>query len=399
MPLEPPLAELEKSIANRLDVERLAEAGLLSRSQLYRAFYSATGHSVKEYIRKRRMSTALALIKHTDMTLKKIAAECGFSCEQALCKCVKDAIGQTPKQYKAGGGEYYFPAFDGEQGVPVSVASESIPPTLRLQYYDSCLKGIENRALAWLFAARPGYSGRIFGRKGAQKGPRLCYELYVESEEADQPAVSGTFAKTACPDMEEKIIAAWDYLYNGWLKTSMFVQADAPWFEEYVHTSGKVKRLQLYLPIQKKPGFHKIQLCQCGDMRFLAASRSGADAEKAASKAVMDALASQYPRLAQSARQFYVSSQGKTYTCGVALQAALDLTTGSGLQIITCPAGEYAVLEGDCCGESGAYASVLASWVNSMGMQAGNAPFAVYETDGSYDRQNIRVKVCQKIEK
>ena len=136
MPLEPLLANLEQNISNDISVERLAEAGLLSRSQLYR-----------EYVRKRRLSTALALIKHTDMSLKKIAGECGFS---------------------------------GEQGLPVSVASETIPPTLRLQYYDSCPKGIENRALARLFASRPGYGGRIFGRKGAQKGPKLCYELYLD---------------------------------------------------------------------------------------------------------------------------------------------------------------------------------------------------------------------------
>jgi AraC-like DNA-binding protein len=252
MPLEPLLAELEQNLADDFSVERLAEVGLLSRSQLYREFYDATGHSVKEYVRKRRLSTALALIKHTDMTLKKIAKECGFSCEQALCRCVKDAIGQTPKEYKASGGEYYFPPVatgvlvDGEQGLPVSVSTEMIPPTLRLPYYDSRLRGIENRALAWLFASRPGYSGRIFGRKGAQKSSKLCYELYIEAEEADQPAVSGTFAKTTCPDIEEEIIAAWDYLYNGWLKTSMFAQAEQCWFEEYIHAGGQVKRLQLY---------------------------------------------------------------------------------------------------------------------------------------------------------
>jgi predicted transcriptional regulator YdeE len=111
----------------------------------------------------------------------------------------------------------------------------------------------------------------------------------------------------------------------------------------------------------------------------------------------MDFLTARHPRLAQSARQFYVSSREKTYTCGIALQTALDLPTNSGLQIITRPAGEYAVLEGDCCGKSGAYESVLASWVNSMGLQVAAAPFAVYETDSGYDKRNIRVKIYQAV--
>jgi len=416
MPLDPLLAELEQNIAEDLSVERLAGAGLLSRSQLYREFYSATGHSVKEYVRKRRLSRALALIKHTDTPLEQVAQECGFGSPSALCKSVKAATGLTPMQYKAGGGEYYFPACDGNAWRQlVTVAAETIPPTRRLLYYDSRLHGLEDRALAWLFAERPGYRGRIFGRNGKQEGPKLCYELYIEGQDADRPAAAGTFAMTACPNIEEEINAAWDYLYNDWLKTSMYAMAQHPWadmpyFEEYIHADGQIKRLQLYLPVEKKPGFHKIRLCHCGDMQFLVARRSGADAEKAASKAVMDFLAARHPRLAQGARQFYVSTmpeagrglrlvQGKSYVCGVALQGRLDLPSGSGLELVTHPAGEYAVLEGDCCGDTGAYESVLDAWALGCGLHTAAAAFAVYETDGSYARQDIRVKIYREIRK
>jgi len=406
-------------------VERLAGAGLLSRSQLYREFYSATGHSVKEYIRKRRLSKALALVKHTDTPLEQIAQECGFGSPQALCKSVKAAIGQTPMQYKAGGGEYYFPALAeyGLQGreegrawqQPVTVAAETIPPTLCLRYYDSRLPGLEDRALAWLFAERPGYCGRVFGRNGKQEGPKLCYELYIESPDANRPASAGTFAQIACPNAEREISAAWDYLYNDWLKTSMYAMAGQPWadmpyFEEYIHAGGQVKRLQLYLPVVKRPGFHKIQLCRCREMRFLTARRSGADAERAAARAVMEFLAARHPGLARSARQFYVSTvpdtgpglhiaQRKAYVCGIALQAPLGLPSSCDVEIVTHPAGEYAVLEGDCCGDTGAYEAVLASWARGMGLNAEKPPFAVYETGGSYDRQDISVKIYQEIEK
>jgi len=278
-----------------------------------------------------------------------------------------------------------------------------------LRYYDSRLTGIENRALAWLLASRPDYRGRIFGRSGKQEGSKLCYELFIESSHADQSAISGTFAKTSAPDMEDEINATWDYLYNDWLKTSMFAQAEQPWFEEYIHTNGQVKRLQLYLPVQKRPGFHKIQLCQCEERHFLVACKSGKNAEKESSDAVVRFLTAHYPRLAQSARQLYVSNtapmtglrlvQGQPYCCGIQLQAPIQLPQKCDVQMLTQPAGEYAVLEGDCCGDTKAYETVLAAWMSGMGLQTAATPFAVYEVAHSFDKRDTRVKIYRETSK
>lgn len=410
MPLDPLFTAVEQTLADDLNVDSLAEAGLLSRSQLYRAFYSTAGHSVKEYVRKRRLSAALALIKHSDLPLAQIAQDCGFGSVQALCKAVKSATGLTPSRYKSGGEEYYFPPADGRSQFTVSVSSENLPPTQCLHYYDSCLQGIEDRALAWLFAKHPGYCGRIFGRNGQQKGTKLCYELYIESRRADHPAMTGTFAKTSCENSEAAANAAWDYLYNDWLKTSMFSLDQTPYFEEYIHSNGAVKRLQLYLPVVKRPGFHKIRLMHSEDMHFLAACRYGADAEKSASKAVMDFLAVQHPHLARTARRFYVSTaqednlalhlvNKESCTCGIALPSAMTLPEGCNVQMLTKPAGTYAVLEGDCCGDAGAYEAVLSAWIGSTGLAAEGAPFAVCESGGSFQREDVRVRMYWKIQK
>ena len=410
MPIDPLLTELEQSLAENLNVESLAEAGLLSRSQLYREFYSATGHSVKEYVRKRRLSRALALIRHTDTPLEQIALECGFGSTAALCKSVKAAAGLTPSQYKSSHAEYYFPASAGQSPHNVAVAAETIPPTQCLRYYDSRLQGLENRAIAWLLAENPEYNGRIFGRNGKQQGSRLCYELYIESDSADQPAISGSFAKIVCPNIEDEINGAWDYLYNSWVRTSMFAPADALYFEEYIYAGGEIKRLQLYLPVVKRPGFHKLQLCKLDDMHFLAARKSGADAEKAASKAVMDYLAAHKPKPGPDLSRFYVAAsreapqglhilRGQAYACGVALETPIQLQPGYGVEVITHPAGEYVVLEGACCGDTGAYESVLSAWAQGAGLRPAGTPFAVYKANGGYDTQDVRVKLYQKIEK
>ena len=70
---------IENNISADLDTALLSSVGFVSRDKLYHDFYNISGHSVKEYVRKRRLSNALALIKTSDMGLTNIAFGCGYS--------------------------------------------------------------------------------------------------------------------------------------------------------------------------------------------------------------------------------------------------------------------------------------------------------------------------------
>ena len=48
------IAFIENNLSDELNPESVAKGHFVSLSGLYRDFYSYTGHSVKEYIRKRR---------------------------------------------------------------------------------------------------------------------------------------------------------------------------------------------------------------------------------------------------------------------------------------------------------------------------------------------------------
>ncbi len=63
---------IENNLISDLDIERLTNAGYVSHTQLYRDFYSLTGHPVKEYIRRRRLSNALALLRHLTFRLRRL---------------------------------------------------------------------------------------------------------------------------------------------------------------------------------------------------------------------------------------------------------------------------------------------------------------------------------------
>ncbi|MDR0287731.1 MAG: AraC family transcriptional regulator, partial [Clostridiales bacterium] len=105
------LRYIEQCLTSKLDPESIAAQHFVSLSQLYRDFYACTGHSVKEYIRKRRISNACEKIKCSDMTLALIAEESGCQTQQAFHKQFKNIVGMTPLEYRQNDIYFYFYPF------------------------------------------------------------------------------------------------------------------------------------------------------------------------------------------------------------------------------------------------------------------------------------------------
>ncbi len=402
------LRYIEDNLTTPFQINDLASGNYISAMQLYRDFYNTTGHSVKEYIRKRRLSNALAVVKYSDMSLADIAYGYGYSSQQAFCKCVKGATGLTPLEYKHSESHFYFPMFFCENKHQITVATDTMPRTMEIKFYHRQLQGIEHRALEYLVSLLPDYSGRIFGRDGKQEDSQFCYELFIEYHPKAYhilkevffqpvkliPSYPSVFAKTTVKNLDEAISSAWDYLYTDWLKASMFAPSDLPYFEEYLRRDGKTHKLVLYLPVKKRADYNRICLQQCDDMRFLLSRKTGENAEENASKAVLDFLSSHYPFLIRAIKRFYVSKDDMGYTCGITLDKILHLPESCCLETLSLPAGFYAVLEGDCCGDSSVYIRMLMSWLSENGFvrDMAAAPFTLYETDRGFRREHITSK-------
>lgn len=403
---------IEDHLDGAIDLEQAARVGFISLMQLYRDCYTYTGHSVKEYIRKRRLSNALSLMKCSDLTFAEIAYACGYSSQQALCRCVKSATSMTPLEYKKSEPCYYFPRFDSEAVRQITVAAETIPQTIRAKFYHPVLRGIEQQAICALRSLLPEYKGRIFGRDGQQRGSRFCYELSVEYEPAVLnklrnsvfleasvlPALSLTFAKTIVANDENEIGQAWNDLYINWLKTSMFAQDDESYFEEYIHRGGAMKKLALYLPVRKRADYDKISLKHCEGREFLVASRKGHNAEEEASRAVMKFLSEHRPEAIRTAREFYVAGNGMKYTCGVKVEPMLEPPLESGLEALRLAEGSYAVVESGCCSDSRIFEALLDAWIMENGFSKDNQPaFTIYETEGALEPEAVRMTVWIKL--
>jgi len=154
------LSYIEKHLTDDLNPETIAGLHYISLSQLYRDFYACTCHSVKEYIRKRRISNACEKIKCSDMPLTVITDESGCQTQQAFHKLFKSIVGMTPLEYQQGDTYFYFHPFAvNEISLAVKVGAETIPECTVTRFYDSCLIGIEDKAIAALGEI----NSRVFG--------------------------------------------------------------------------------------------------------------------------------------------------------------------------------------------------------------------------------------------
>ncbi len=407
------VCQIEEDLPSKLDTGLLSLAGAVSHAKLYRDFYNSVGHSVKEYIRKRRLSNALALIKSSDVSLTDIALRCGYSSHQALCRAVKDMLGVTPSAYKSGGDYYFFPPWGGEPLQAVTVSNETIPPTLRILFYDTSFAHIETAALHTFLADFPDYGGRIFGRNGQQERGRFCYELYLTDTALDcgalaqsgfqvmqqMPAFAATFATSTVKNDALQINAAWDYLYAIWLQSSMFAYTDEPYYEEYMLRNGAPVKLKLYLPIRKRREETKISVTNNPQLRFLAAKAEGSHAETAASRLVAEYVTAYYPHLVKSFKELLLQKGGDFCVCGVRVPWELQPVETQHIISVMTEKSRYLVLESSVTGDYDRYAALLLSFARENGMQADKQGiFAVYDARVSFDNPDIKLYCPVKID-
>lgn len=72
----------------------------LDRSYLYKLFKSEMGMSVHDYINKLRISRAASLLSTSNLTIKNIANESGFSDQMYFSRLFKKKKNLTPSQYR-----------------------------------------------------------------------------------------------------------------------------------------------------------------------------------------------------------------------------------------------------------------------------------------------------------
>lgn len=96
------LDQFEQDPYRNMTIEALAQQSAMSVATFYRYFGAMTGYTVKEYLRRRRLSRSLELLEHHQLQVIDIAFLCGFKSHEAYTRAFNKEFGQTPNEYRRG---------------------------------------------------------------------------------------------------------------------------------------------------------------------------------------------------------------------------------------------------------------------------------------------------------
>lgn len=100
-----PIARAQAYIVDHIEqpftVQKMAERVAMSSRNFARAFQREVGITPMQYLQNARIDRARKLLEQSDLPLKVVAAQCGFSSDRHMRKVFCERIGMTPAQYRA----------------------------------------------------------------------------------------------------------------------------------------------------------------------------------------------------------------------------------------------------------------------------------------------------------
>ena len=91
---------MEKNIHKKIDMNEIADMLGVSYTSFAVAFKNQTGESPVRFLRKLRLQKARYELHNTNMSIKQIALDCGFSSSEYFCHFFREEIGETPSVFR-----------------------------------------------------------------------------------------------------------------------------------------------------------------------------------------------------------------------------------------------------------------------------------------------------------
>ena len=93
---------IEEHLREELSTEWIAKAAWFSPWHFQRIFRAAVGDTLKEYVRKRRLTAALTELKNPGKRILDIALEFGFESQESFTRAFKAMFGRPPGECRSG---------------------------------------------------------------------------------------------------------------------------------------------------------------------------------------------------------------------------------------------------------------------------------------------------------
>jgi AraC-like DNA-binding protein/DNA gyrase inhibitor GyrI len=279
---------IEENLTHSISLETVVGKAYMSRANFYRIFFAMVGYTVKDYIRRRRISEAGQKLIETDQRILDIALTYRFESQESFTRAFKQLVGQTPGSARKGNIPFFLKRIDlmdKYYDIQDSALLEKYPdikvlkelPPMRVAWYRHIGKNPEINAWkilsAWVHRQgldTPEHGLRYFGFNNPCPTPdreEYGYEVWatisdkveVNDEKIQAKIVEGgLYAVTGTT--VENCSQTWQRLVE-WLNVSKYMFSERQCLEEhlaiddvlaaFLKPSAEVDiRLDLYLPIK-----------------------------------------------------------------------------------------------------------------------------------------------------
>jgi AraC-like DNA-binding protein len=91
---------MDRSYADALDIEALANSVHLSRAHFIRSFRETFGETPHRYLQRRRIERAMSLLRETDRPVTEICLDVGFVSLGTFSRTFNEVVGISPSGYR-----------------------------------------------------------------------------------------------------------------------------------------------------------------------------------------------------------------------------------------------------------------------------------------------------------
>lgn len=301
---------IESHLFEEMELAWIAERAHLSQAHLYRMFYALTGHPVKEYVRKRRISAAADHLRYSSIPVGDIAVACGFDSYSVFAKVFKRIVGMTPTAYREADLFFSFEPIQLRERVEYveeREQTERFPDVRVIRMWPQPMfsyvhiagreEGLEEEAFRKVTSMirsmeAPISQYRLFGYNvdlpPVDGRPQYGYKMLLFGTE--RPDASWGFQEEEFPGglyavrktstaHPATVIETWNRLLAEWLPASRFQRGTQPYLEEFVSYEGEPIRMNLYMPVERQNRQERIEVVSVPAQEALCFRSSGKRAQ------------------------------------------------------------------------------------------------------------------------
>lgn len=279
---------IEERLQEPLSIADIASAAGFSVYHFHRLFHAVSGFTVQEYMRRRRLTEAAAMLQETEQSVLHIAVAFQYGSQEAFTRAFAACFGITPAKYR----QQDLQVVDPQPKMDLASFTPNIqgglhmvkPEILQLgaiklmgRNYETSLTretyfedipgfyrdfGARETFMQIPGRARPGFAygvGHSYREDGGfrfligeevEAFPEAAAEAGIDLDCLELPAGNyAAFKVDSAPELGQN---TWKYIYGTWLPNSNYKRADGPDFEvtDVMHSNPGRIRMTIYIPIR-----------------------------------------------------------------------------------------------------------------------------------------------------